>query len=355
MTLRWQWAIVVAFAVVLAGLGAYVARNLRVTNDITSFLPEGVDPEVSAIIKELAGSELARSMIVTVGGPEPDEVADATRELRAALADNPRVAWVGGGFDESGVESVFALYFSRRLSFWTDEPEKAASRLSDGALAEAARALKGALGSPLGALVRRIAPEDPLLVSRDQLDRLRRVHDTNLHVRNGQLMTADERYGVLFLASRAGPFDSTEQAQLLASLDDSFATVNRVHGGRLTLESSGVNRFAMQSEKSIRADIQRISALSTIGVVVLFVAIFRSLRYVVLGMVPLVAGTLCAMAVSLKVFGTLHGITLAFGSSLIGVGIDYAEHYFSHHTVSPHPDGPVAGFERLWPGSPSAH
>jgi predicted exporter len=245
---------------------------------------------------------------------------------------------------------VFALYFSRRLSFWTDEPEKAASRLSDGALAEAARALKGALGSPLGALVRRIAPEDPLLVSRDQLDRLRRVHDTKLHVRNGQLVTADERHGVLFLASRAGPFDSAEQTQLLASLDDSFATVNRVHGGRLTLESSGVNRFAVQSEKSIRADIQRVSALSTIGIVVLFVAIFRSLRYVVLGMVPLVAGTLCAMAVSIKVFGTLHGMTLAFGSSLIGVGIDYAEHYFSHYTVSPHPDGPVAGFERLWPG-----
>src|SRR5260370_4058499 len=56
------------------------------------------------------------------------------------------------------------------------------------------------------------------------------------------------------------------------------------------------------------------------------------------------------MAAGIALFGSLHGLTLAFGASLIGVGIDYAEHYFSHHTVSPHPDGPEASLLRIWLG-----
>ncbi|MCL2449480.1 MAG: MMPL family transporter, partial [Polyangiaceae bacterium] len=125
---------------------------------------------------------------------------------------------------------------------------------------------------------------------------------------------------------------------------------NRAAGGALRLESSGVNRFNVAVEKTVRADVERISIASTAGVVVLFLLIFRSLRYVALGIIPLVAGTICAMAAGIAVFGSLHGITLAFGSSLIGVGIDYAEHYFSHYTIAPDLAGPEAAFARLWPG-----
>src|SRR5262249_30038090 len=146
------------------------------------------------------------------------------------------------------------------------------------------------------------------------------------------------------------PFDSVGQAAMLAAVDGTFATVNAAHGGKLRMESSGVSRYTVFAEKGIRNDIQRISLLSTVGVVVLFILIFRSVRYVFLGLVPLLAGPLCAMAVSLKLFGSIHGLTLAFGSSLIGVGIDYAEHYFSHYTVAPDPEGPEAAFRHLWPG-----
>jgi predicted exporter len=111
-----------------------------------------------------------------------------------------------------------------------------------------------------------------------------------------------------------------------------------------------VNRFAVASERSVLDDVQRVSTVSMVGVIALFLVAFRSVRYVVLGMIPLAAGTICAMAAGFAIFGTLHGITLAFGSSLIGTGIDYAEHYFAHQTLLPHPDGPEAGLRRIWPG-----
>ena len=60
---RARWEPVIAVVILLCGLGWYVYRNLKVTNEITSFLPEGKDRVVSVIARELAESELARSMI----------------------------------------------------------------------------------------------------------------------------------------------------------------------------------------------------------------------------------------------------------------------------------------------------
>jgi predicted exporter len=347
---RARWGPVFVFSVLLCGLGAYVYRTLRVTNDITSFLPAGRDRDISSVARVLAESDLARSMILTVEGPTASEAAAGARELGAALARDPGVAWVHGGIDGGVIDAAYDLYFPRRFSFWTDDPGRAAAQLSDGALHEAARALRRELTLPLGPLVRQVAPADPLLTFPAYLTRLRASNDDSLHLEQGQFVSADERHGVLFLGTRATPFDAANQAAVLQAVDRSFDRVNREHGGALRLESTGINRFAVHAQRSITADVQRISLVSTAGIVVLFLVMFRSLRYVVLGMAPLVAGTICAMAVGLAIFGSLHGLTLAFGSSLIGVGIDYTELYFCRYTISPDPDGPEATILRIWPG-----
>ena len=347
-----RWLPVLLGSILLAVLSLYIRAKLEVRNDITDFLPEGRDWRASVVSRQLADSELARTMVLSIEGPDAAAAAAAARDLRARLLLDPDVAWVRAGVDEMAQKAAFDVYFWRRWYFASDCPEEELSvRLSDEGLRESARALKRALGSPLGPLVRRVAPDDPLLLFPAQMARLRAAQDDSLHLEGDQFVSADGKHAVIFLGTRPAPFDGAAQERLLGAIDAAFAGVRRAAAGTaLRLESSGVNRFNVSVEKSIRADIQRISLLSTLGVVALFLIIFRSLRYVVLGIIPLVAGTLCAMAAGIALFGSLHGLTLAFGSSLIGVGIDYAEHYFSHHTVSPDPAGPEASLLRIWPG-----
>ena len=348
---RARWLPVVVGAIFLAALAAYVRAKLEVRSSVTDFLPEGPDRRISAISRELAESELTRMMILTIEGPDPRTAAAGAKALRDELARDPDISWVRSGVDDAAQRAAYEVYSSRHLLFASDRPsDELAGRLSNEGLRDAARSLKQALGSPLGPLVRRIAPHDPLLFLPAQLARLRSAQGDTLRVEDDQFVSADGRYGVLFLGTRPTPFDGRRQERLLDAIAADFARINDNAGGVLRLESSGVNRFNVSIEKSMRADIQRISLVSTVGVVALFLLIFRSLRYVLLGAIPLVAGTICAMAAGIALFGSLHGLTLAFGSSLIGVGIDYAEHYFSHHTISPHPDGPEAGLLRIWPG-----
>jgi hypothetical protein len=62
-------------------------------------------------------------------------------------------------------------------------------------------------------------------------------------------------------------------------------------GHELVLRQSGVGRFALRAEAAIRQDITRISTISTIGVVLLFIALFRGLRLVLLSLVLLATGS----------------------------------------------------------------
>src|SRR5690606_8427348 len=107
---------------------------------------------------------------------------------------------------------------------------------------------------------------------------------------------------------------------------------------------------SVASEQSIRADVERISTVSTVLVVLLFVVVFRSLRYLALGMLPLAAGTVVGLAVTHLVFGPIHGLALAFGSTMIGVGVDYVAHFVNHHVLEPAPGGAFATLRRILPG-----
>ncbi|MCA9697795.1 MAG: hypothetical protein KC431_09750, partial [Myxococcales bacterium] len=121
-------------------------------------------------------------------------------------------------------------------------------------------------------------------------------------------------------------------------------------GVTLQLRQSGVGRFALRAESRIRGDITRISTLSTIGVIVLFLLLFRGPRLVLLSMLPLAAGVLTATTVCLLAFGRIHGLTLAFGASLIGICIDYPVHLFNHHVLEPDPQGAAGTARRIRPG-----
>ena len=99
------------------------------------------------------------------------------------------------------------------------------------------------------------------------------------------------------------------------------------------MDQSGVNRFATWAAQAIENDIKRVSIVSSVLLGGLLLVLFRSLRFVGLAAIPVGVGVLAGCAAVLAVFGRLHGITLAFGASLIGVSIDYVVHLYCHHSI----------------------
>lgn len=327
----------------------YCALNLEVTTEITHFMPEGTDRRLSQISRAVADSELTRTVVLTVGGPDTKTVITATQDLAARLRRSPQVAWVQSGDSPGLSESFYKLYFPRRLLFLSDQPEQQLpSRFSNQGLTAAAQELKRQLASPTGLFIRQIAPQDPLLAFPAWLKQLEQARSGTLELEGRQLVTTGGR-GVILLGSRGSAFDTQVQRALQTELESAFAAVNGEYYNALDLDQTGGGRFAIAAETTIKNDITRVSVVSTVAIVVGLLLLFRSFRTLGLVFLPVTAGIVGTLALGLLVFGRLHGLTLAFGSTLIGVCIDYAIHFQSHQLLAPHPDGPVSTLRRIWP------
>lgn len=346
-------AIAIAVLSVTAVLGYFTFDGLRVRNEIADFVPSTEQRELAEIAREVTDSELSRTIVLNVGPGDVHEVAAAAGELDAALAGQPGIAWTRSGPPTGIEQAMYELYFERRYAFVAERAEDVPEALDDEALDARASALRQALTGPLAILVRRIAPRDPLLAFPALL---RRAEDANAggpEVVDDRFVTSEDadpegRWGVVLLSTRGSVFSADAQEPVLRAIDAAFARVHEVHPS-LRLEQAGVQRFAVRTERALRADTQRISVLSMIGIVVLFALLFRGPRYLFLGAIPLLVGTVLATGVCRLVFGSVHGITLAFGSSMLGVGIDFVAHYVNHHVL--HPEGSAEDtMKRLWPG-----
>jgi predicted exporter len=350
--LRRFWPVLIG-ALLLAVMGVFVSQRLKLTSDITHFLAAGDDARLAKLSRQLAESDLSKTTVLVIDSRDGDTAAAiaAADGLAAALAEHEEVAWVRAGWSEDQSAAIHALYFPRRMYF-TAERAQLEHALAPEGLAESAKRLQDQLRLPTAALVKKLAPEDPLLRYPATLERLEAARAGPLEVVDGHFVT-EEGGAVVLFSSKNSPFRAEHQAPLQAMIAERFEQLKATaaeSGHELVLRQSGVGRFALRAEAAIRSDITRISTLSTIGVLALFLLLFRGLRLVLLSLVPLAAGVLTATTVSLLAFGSIHGLTLAFGASLIGVCIDYPIHLFNHHTLEPAAGGAAGSARRIRPG-----
>lgn len=340
-----------AFALALIGLvlAAVVTGRMAVTTSITHFMASPEEVERAEISRALADSELARTMIFTVRGEDLASSYRAAERIFGILRHHPEVASLRLQAPEGVEEAVFDLYFPRRFMFADDGPPSAvAARLDGDGLRATAQALKRELALPTAAALKSTVPRDPWLLFPARLDALQAARDGDISAEDGRLVVHDDDgdWVVLFLTTHHSAFDGSAQGPLERTIEQALEEV----GEDVVVERSAAHRFAVASERAIKADVARISVISILGIAILFVVAFRSLRTLAAAFLPLATGMLAATATTALWFGSVHGLTLAFGATLLGVCIDYPVHFFAHHTLEPDERGAFGTIRRIWPG-----
>jgi predicted exporter len=199
-------------------------------------------------------------------------------------------------------------------------------------LRQRARTLLRDLRQPSSTFLKPLMMRDPLGIFRRFLEDAQRSQP-EIPTRDGQMMSSDGRFALVMLATVHSHFASDIQAAFLDDLHDAFSTVQAEFRNRLTIESSGANRVAVQAEESIKRDVYRIGGVTCLGVAALFVVFFRSPIPFFLAMLPALFGMLAGITISIAVLGGLDGLSIAFGAALIGVAVDYSIHVINHHAL----------------------
>src|SRR5262249_32740902 len=108
---------------------------------------------------------------------------------------------------------------------------------------------------------------------------------------------------------------------------------------------SGPGVLSARSRAMIVRDVERLALASTAIVVILLLAAYRSPLALGLGLVPVASGALAGIAAGSWGFGAVHGITLGFGTALIGEAVDYSIYLF----VQSEGSGDAGWVRGFWP------
>ena len=122
----------------------------------------------------------------------------------------------------------------------------------------------------------------------------------------------------------SGAFDLQKNAALLRFIAE-IKSWGKVHGAQVHV--SGLPVFAAHGAQRAQFEISTFGSISLIGVILVLVGTFKSIRPLIgtLGCIGVGIGS--AMIITQTIFGEIHLLTLVFGASLIGISVDYALHY----------------------------
>lgn len=335
MTAAQRWALG-AWLALLAASAVIVART-TISTDVSAFLPRSPTPEQQVLVEQLREGVVSRLALIALEGASPAALAQASKAMAAELRKDASFVSVENG-DGSGDAADREFLWRHRylLSSAVD-----AERFSAAGLRERLEETLRLLDSPAGALVRRIVANDPtgeLLHILESLEAQSRPA-----TREGVWFSRDGRRALLLAQTRAPGYDVGAQEGALARIVQAFS---RAGTDEVKLLVSGPGVFAARTRVAVRNDALRLSLIATALVAGLLLAVYRSGRLLALGLVPIASGALAGIAAVSLGFGSVHGITLGFGVTLIGEGVDYAIYLFTQAAGG---GARHAALERIWP------
>ncbi|MCC4600447.1 MMPL family transporter [Xanthomonas melonis] len=324
---------------VLGVAGLWLSDTLKVSGDLRKFMPAPRTPAQKLLIEELGEGPGSRLLLMALSGSDPATLAAQSQQLRQTLAAQPALFELVGNGGSAGLEAIPERLLPYRYLL-SDSFDK--TPLDASALEAALQARVQDLGSPAAAMVEPLLPRDPTLEVLHLAETLQPAAAPQL--RNEVWFDRAGTSALLIVQTRAAGFDPTGQQLAYDAVQAAFAKVAQGSSTQLTLTGPGA--FAVEITARTQGEAQWIGTLDTVGLVLLLLVAYRSWKIPVLGVLPLASAGLAGLGAVALLFEGVHGITVAFGFTLIGVVQDYPIHLFSHQRPGLEPR---ANARHLWP------
>ena len=309
-----------AWLLLLIG-GILVLNRASITHDLTRFLPAGASKQQQLAIELARSGPASRMIMIALENAPAESLAATSRNMLGHLEQSGHFSHVSNGaqLNTGKLDLVF------RYRYLLD-PKISTSSFSEPSLRTALQQRFSELTSALPLIDSRSLQADPTASFRSVISSWQADQQPQLH--QGVWFTDDKQRALLIAITRETGFDPALQQQILESIHAAFTSANTADSTRLQL--SGAPVFANNARNTIRSNLTILSIAAATLVSVFLLFAYRSIYLLVIGGLPIVTGFIVGGAVTSLLFSNLHGITLVFGITLLGVAIDYPIHLFSH-------------------------
>ncbi len=324
-------------------LAIIVALSVEFKTDLSAFIIAGDNAEELLLASEMQSGALSRRYLISVGSSTGTPVTGAFMQAlqdRLKTVDGVVEVWSPEQHNQS-MQATQTLYRDYGSALYSLTPEQALAEIfTPQGLTQRAEFLKQALLSAQGETVKSIALHDPLLLT---LTGFRAVG-----AQMQQTAHTDTQYRNLILETAMAGLDAPQQSRIQLEINSAFKALMQGSSESWQLEMTGVPVFAAATQQLIQGDITQVSILSSIGLMALFLLLFGSFGALVQVFTLLIIVILSAILTTAWVFGYVHGMTVAIGSTLIGICIDYPIHAVAHAQTVRDEDK-TAAIVKIWP------
>ena len=303
--------------------GVAVVSQSRFTADMSFFLPSKPSVEQRVLVDQLREGSVSRLLMLAIEGGDANERAQASRLLRERLAATPEFATVQNG-EMQALDADLGFLLNQRYVL---SPAVNPDRFSVAGLKEAISNSIDLVSSAGGVLFKPYLTRDPTGEMAELLLGLQT--GAQPHMREGVWASRDGQRAMLLLQTRALGSDTDGQETAISLVRAAFADISSASpAAGLTLQMSGPGMFAVEARAKIKDEVSRLSLVSMLAVAGLLYLVYRRISLVLLTLVPVLSGALAGVVAVSLVHGTVFGITVGFGSALIGEAVDYGIYYF---------------------------
>jgi predicted exporter len=330
-------AALLAWLAIVAASAWWTARHVTFTADLTAFLPAASGRLERLLVEQLREGVASRTMLLAIEGGAPPELARLSRALARALAADRRFEYVNNGAAEF-IQGALELGLKHRYLL---SPTVSAERFSEQSLARALRENLERLATLEGAVFKGTLARDPTGELRSLAEMAGQGAPAS---RNGVWFSADGARALLLAQTSASGMDAVRQQEAADAVMDAFQRVGAGPEYRVLVSGPGV--FAARTRAAIEHDTRWLTGLAGALVLLILILVYRSPGPVALSALPVLTGLLVGVAAVGALFGTVHGITLAFGATVIGEAVDYPSYVFTQRKAG---ESVLDILARVWP------
>ncbi len=302
---------ILATLILAALLLAATLTSVTIRTDMAEFLPEGRTEAARLVMDEARTGNATGLILIAIENAPAPELARIARRLAATLPETNLFQLVAAGQPSPQDQ---ATLFDRRYVLVPAAPDA----FTESALRTAMQSLLRQLQGSAAPLVAQYGLPDPT----GAFPALLRVWAgaTTIRTIDGAWFSPDASRALLLARTKAGGMDIPAQEAALAAIQAEFQSARP---GPARLVAAGPAVFARDAARAIKSDVERISILSTLLVTALLWWRFRSLLVLAAIAAPVLLSVAAAALVVQAVFGTVHGVALGFGATMLGVSVDY--------------------------------
>lgn len=340
MKLRKHIAVIVWLTFVAACV--LVISRSQFTADMSAFMPRNPTSSQKIMVDQLRDGVVSRLILIGVEGAPSPVLAQLSKNMAVQLRASPELAAVNNG-EQVGMEKDFDLLWRNRYLL---SDAVTPQRFMPAGLKESLSGYLDLLGTPMSGMAQRVLPGDP---SGEVIHLLEQLQgEARPAMQDDVWFSRDGTRAMLLAHTKGAGNDIDAQERAVLAIQGAFDTARKMlpEAAAAQVRMTGPGVFSVQSRASIRDDAWRLSLIATALVASLLLLLYRSPRVLALGLFPVASGALAGVAAVSLGFGSVHGITLGFGVTLIGEGVDYGIYLF---TQIEHNETPESTLRRIWP------